>query len=195
MQRLRVVCVVVLRQLSLVHAISQPTIQKVVQAVRARDVITVGGILSESVWHTPALNWTFTPKLSLQMYIQPLISVGTYTAIKELARPRSYEFLTYGSGVSTIRKGNNEYVIDPDPTGPAQPFSIADPDFNFKSLRGSAVLRWEYLPGSTIYFVWTQLRTDESDPGTFRFGRNVSQLFRSQPDNIFLIKLRFWTNP
>lgn len=58
------------------------------------------------------------------------------------------------------------------------------------SLRGSAVLRWKYLPGSTVYFVWTQQRTDESDPGTFRFGRNVSQ-----PDNIFLVKLSFWTNP
>ncbi len=91
-QPLPVVCVVVLLQLSLAHAISQPTIQKIVQAVRARDVITVDGILSESVWHTPALNWTFTPKLSLQMCIQPLISVGTYTAIKELTRPRSYEF-------------------------------------------------------------------------------------------------------
>ncbi len=84
-------------------------------------------------------------------------------------------------------------MIDPDGTG--RPFSITDPDFNSKSLRGSAVLRWEYLPGSTIYFVGTQLRTDESDPGAFRFGRNVSQLFRSQPDNLFLIKLSFWTNP
>ncbi|MBX2992368.1 MAG: carbohydrate binding family 9 domain-containing protein [Bacteroidetes bacterium] len=141
------------------------------------------------------LNWTFTPELSLQMYIQPLISVGEYRNMKELARPKSYEFNTYGVGSSTISRQDDEYVIDPDGAGPAQSFTVSNPDFNFKSLRGSAVLRWEYMPGSTIYFVWTQQRTDDSDPGTFRFGRDVRHLFRSQPDNILLIKLSFWTNP
>jgi hypothetical protein len=146
------------------------------------------------------LDWTFTPKLSLQMYVQPLISVGEYTALKELARGKSLEFNTYGTAASTIEKkrydGAGEYYdIDPDGAGPAPAFTVDNPDFNFKSLRGSAVLRWEYLPGSTIYFVWTQQRTDDSDPGDFRFGRDMSHLFRSQPDNIFLIKLSFWANP
>lgn len=186
-QRLSVVCVVVLLQLSLDEAISQPTIQKIVQAVRAGDVITVDGILSESVWHTPALNWTFTPKLSLQMYIQPLISVGTYTAIKELTRPRSYEFLTYGSGVSTIRKENNEYVIDPDGTVPAQPFSIADPDFNFKSLRGSAVLRWSICPArpsisaghSSARMSLTRVRSDSDGTSRSSYVPSLTTSFSS----------------
>ncbi|MBI5470826.1 MAG: carbohydrate binding family 9 domain-containing protein [Ignavibacteriae bacterium] len=141
------------------------------------------------------LNWTFTPKLSLQMYVQPLISVGDYSQIKELARPRTYEFNTYGEGNSTVAKVDGEYRIDPDGAGPAQGFTVSDPNFNFKSLRGSAVLRWEYLPGSTLYLVWTQERVDESDPGQFRFGRAMSHLFRTQPDNIFMVKLSFWTNP
>ncbi len=141
------------------------------------------------------LNWTFTPKLSLQMYVQPLISVGEYSQLKELARPRSYEFNTFGEGNSTIAKVDGEYHVDPDGAGPAQAFTLSDPDFNFKSLRGSAVLRWEYLPGSTLYLVWTQERVDDSDPGQFRFGRAVSHLFKAQPDNIFLVKLSFWTNP
>ena len=141
------------------------------------------------------LNWTFTPKLSLQMYVQPLISVGEYSQMKELARPRSYEFNTYGEGNSTIARIDGEYQIDPDGAGPARAFTLSDPNFNFKSLRGSAVLRWEYLPGSTLYLVWTQERVDDSDPGQFRFGRAVSHLFKAQPDNIFLVKLSFWTNP
>ena len=141
------------------------------------------------------LDWTFTPQLSLQTYIQPLISVGEYANLKELSRPRSIDFTTYGSAGSTIAKQDGDYRIDPDGNGPAQAFTVSDPDFNFKSLRGSAVLRWEYMPGSALYLVWTQQRVDETDPGRFRFGRDVSYLFQSQPDNVFMIKLTYWANP
>jgi hypothetical protein len=141
------------------------------------------------------LDWTFTPRLSLQMYVQPLISVGGYTGLKELALPRSFDFTVYGSGPSTITRSGGSYVIDPDGPGPAPSFSTGDPDFNFKSLRGSAVLRWEYSPGSTLYLVWTQQRVDQSFPGEFQFGKDMSRLFRSRPDNIFLIKISYWINP
>jgi hypothetical protein len=141
------------------------------------------------------LDWTFTPKLSLQMYVQPLISVGQYTNLKELARPKSLDFNTYGTGNSTIVHQGSEYLIDPDGVGPAPEFTVSDPDFNFKSLRGSTVLRWEYMPGSTVYFVWTQQRTDETNPGQFSFGRDFGNLMQSQPDNVFMIKLTYWANP
>src|SRR5207247_7321458 len=120
---------------------------------------------------------------------------GKYTAVKELARPTSLDFTIYGTGNSTITRQGSDYLIDPDGNGPAQSFAVSDPNFNFKSLRGNAVLRWEYMPGSTMYFVWTQQRVDESDPGEFRFGRDVSHLLHSQPDNIFLIKLSYCANP
>lgn len=141
------------------------------------------------------LDWTFTPTLSLQMYVQPLISVGKYTRLKELARPRSLDFNEYGAGTSAIRTDGGDYIIFPDQTNPTDSLVISNPDFNTKSLRGSAVLRWEYMPGSALYFVWTQQRTDDSDPGTFRFGRNFRSLMQSEPDNVFMIKLTYWANP
>jgi hypothetical protein len=141
------------------------------------------------------LDWTFTPRLSLQMYVQPLISVGQYTGLKELARPRSLDFTMYGTGSTTIDRTKDGYLVDPDGSAPGAPFSIGDPDFNFKSLRGSAVLRWEYSPGSTLYLVWTQQRIDQSYPGEFRLGRDFSSLLRSRPDNIFLVKMSYWLNP
>ena len=141
------------------------------------------------------VDWTFTPRLSLQMYVQPLISVGEYSGIKELASPKTLDFTTYGTGNSTVTRNGTDYVIDPDGNGPAVPFTVSDPDFNFKSLRGSAVLRWEYMPGSAIYLVWTQQRVDDSDPGQFRIGRDFSTLFQSMPDNVFMIKLTYWANP
>jgi hypothetical protein len=50
------------------------------------------------------INWTFTPKLSLQLYVQPLISVGRYTEFKELARPGTYTFNSYGEAGSTTKE-------------------------------------------------------------------------------------------
>ena len=139
------------------------------------------------------LNWTFNPQLSLQMYMQPLISTGHYTDYKELAKPRTYQFNVYGEGNSTINLSDR--TIDPDGTGPAQAFTISDdPNFNFKSLRGNAVLRWEYLPGSVLYLVWTQTRTNEDDIGEFQFRRSVRQLFKAIPENIFMVKFTYYLN-
>ncbi len=141
------------------------------------------------------LDWTFTPKLSLQLYLQPLLSVGSYTDFKELRQPDTYTFNSYGSGGSTIQKGDGSYTVDPDGTGSTQSFTFDDPDFNFKSLRGNLVLRWEYLPGSTLYLVWTQNRTNEDDPGEFSFQRDVENLLSAGTDNVFLIKVSYWINP
>ena len=139
------------------------------------------------------LNWTFNPQLSLQMYVQPLISAGEYTNYKELAKPRTYEFNVYGEGNSRINQDN--LTIDPDGTGPAEEFTIDEnPNFNIKSLRGNAVLRWEYLPGSVLYFVWTQTRSNEDDLGDFQFRRSVKQLFKAIPENIFMIKFTYYLN-
>ena len=45
--------------------------------------------------------------MSLQVYMQPLVSVGDYTGFKELARPRTYDFNDYGpdGGTLTLRRG------------------------------------------------------------------------------------------
>jgi len=126
------------------------------------------------------LNWTFTPKLSLQFYGQPLISAGAYSDYKALARPKTFAFDRWNDGTSSFDSTT---------------FTPPTPDFNFKSLRGNAVLRWEYLPGSTLYLVWTQSREDVENTGAFRFGPSISRLTRSRPDNIFMVKFTYWWTP
>jgi hypothetical protein len=140
------------------------------------------------------LNWTFTPKLSFQLYMQILLATGDYDKFKELARVRSYDFNQFGLNNSTINCSDDEYFVDPDGPGFAPVFSFENPDFNYKSLRGTAVLRWEYMPGSTLYFVWTQNRSDDRNPGDFRMGRDLSDLFNAHGDNIFLIKFSYRWN-
>jgi len=138
------------------------------------------------------LNWTFTPKLSLQIYLQPLLSSGDYKNFKELAKSRTYNFNQYQIDEATANQ--EEFFVDPDGSGPSQGFVISNPDFNYKSLRGNAVLRWEYLPGSVLYFVWTQTRSDVENIGEFRFKKSFDRLFDAHPDNIFLIKFSYWLN-
>ncbi len=145
---------------------------------------------------TLRVNWTFTPRLSFQLFLQPLFSIGDYSGLKELAKPRTFNFNRYGEKGSTITLSNNRYTIDPDGGfGPAPSFTIINPNFNYKSLRANAVLRWEYLPGSTLYFVWTNEKVNFESRGDFEFGRDVRSLLRDRPDNVFSLKLTYWMNP
>ncbi|MGE5431373.1 MAG: DUF5916 domain-containing protein [Syntrophomonadaceae bacterium] len=141
------------------------------------------------------LNWIFTPQLSLQLYMQPLISSGDYTGFKSLAKSGSMDYDKYGTGSSTITKNGKEYTVDADGAlNPAQAYTFDDPNFNYKSLRGNAVLRWEYMPGSILYFVWTQSRSDSEEEGQFNFGRSFSQLVNTRADNVFMVKFTYWFN-
>ena len=88
--------------------------------------------------------------------------------------------------------GRDVFEVDPDGSGPAAPFTFTDPDFNFRSLRGNAVVRWEYRPGSTLFFVWTQDRSDSLLTGDLNFSRDRHELFSAKPNNIFLIKANYW---
>ena len=144
----------------------------------------VFGGLDQDEWSIPLrVNLVLSPRLSLQLYTQALLSTGDYPSIRELAAPRTYEFPVYGVDVGTIER-------DPDrPSlphrsrrrGDARSFRIPVPDFNFKSLRVNAVLRWEFRLGSAAYVVWTQRRQDGQNPGDQEFGRDLGDLSPPRP--------------
>jgi hypothetical protein len=153
-----------------------------------------GEILQDTVFATFRLDWTFTPRASLQVYLQPFVSVGRYSRFKELDRARSFDFLVYGEEKSAISSASGLYTVDPDGDGPSAAFSFPAPDFNFKSLRGTMVFRWEYALGSTLYLVWTQNRQDFTHPGEFRLVRDIGLALSARGDNIFLIKMSYRWN-
>jgi hypothetical protein len=154
----------------------------------------VFGTLDQTEMSIPLrLNLVLSPRLSVQLYTQALLSAGDYPAISELARPRSYDFPAYGSALGTLaRDAAGAYLVDPDGAGPAAGFRLADPNFNLKSLRANAVARWEFRPGSTLYVVWTQRRQDQAHPGDFAFGRDARDLFQSPSDDVFMVKVAWW---
>ena len=149
-------------------------------------------------------NVTFTPDLTFELYAQPLMASGDYRGLMELAAPRTFDFLRYGEDVGTMRRTDNDgYTIDPEDGG--EPFVLSDPDFDLRSLLGSAVLRWEWRPGSTLFLVWQQTRSERLERtagggfdrgiGDFRLGRDARELFGLKPDNVFAVKVTYWLNP
>src|SRR6185436_7783786 len=91
---------------------------------------------------------TFTPVLTFELYAQPFISSVHFTRFKEFVAPRGQATRTYGEQVGTVVANHatdgriTSYTIDPDGAGPAAAFDQGNPDFNLRSLRGNAVLRW-----------------------------------------------------
>jgi len=138
---------------------------------------------------TLRLNWIFSPRLSLQLYAQPLVSRGDYTGFKELARARSFEFLSYAPEAITYDAASATYTADPGRG--SGPFSFADPDFDYKSLRVNMVLRWEWRPGSALYAVWSQARDDSGRTGGLELGRDLDTLFAAAATNVVEVKATF----
>mgnify|MGYP000698818856 CR=1 FL=1 len=137
------------------------------------------------------LNVTFQPGLTLEVYAQPFLASARFGRPKELRRPRTFLFDVYGEDKGTAACEDGACTVDPDGAGPAAPFSVELEDFNRRSLRGNAVLRWEWRPGSTLFFVWTQSREIEERYGDFRFTRDARALLRARPDNVFLLKFSY----
>ncbi|MEO5817255.1 MAG: DUF5916 domain-containing protein [Gemmatimonadaceae bacterium] len=145
------------------------------------------------------INATFTPNLTLELFAQPFLASGAYDEMKQYAASRTNSTLNFGTEIGTLEfvrdaKGRlTDYRIDPDGgAGPSRPFDVGNPDFNIRSLRGTAVLRWEYRPGSTVFFVWTQERSGSEAYGDFDVNRDKSALFRDRPVNVFQIKASYW---
>ncbi len=151
-----------------------------------------GEIQQRTVSSEVRLNWTFTPTLSLQLFAQPLIASGEYSNFKYLERAKSFDFVTFGEEGSTIDE--ETLVVDPDGPGPSPEIDLNDPDFNFKALRGTAVVRWEFRPGSRLFLVWTQSRDDFESDGRLRLGRSLDRLVSEKADNIFVVKFTYWLN-
>jgi hypothetical protein len=119
---------------------------------------------------TGRATYSFTRDMTLEAYLQPFVAVGDYTNIGRLARARSFDFA---------------------------PVTLADnPDFNKKSVRGTVVLRWEYIRGSTLFAVWNIATSDEAArPGAFSPLHDLRGAFGAPGTNVLAIKLSYWFAP
>jgi len=153
----------------------------------------VFGLLDQSqLSMTTRVSLILTPRVSVQVFAQPLLAVGDYTDFKELAARGTFDFLHYSASQLAFDAAARRYTVDPDADGAAPAFSFTDPDFNLKSLRLNAVFRWEPKPGSTFYAVWTRQQHDFAYPGVFAPGRDAAAMFRARGDDVVMVKMAYW---
>jgi hypothetical protein len=137
-----------------------------------------GGGIAQNIYGTLRRNvvnvtaratYAFSPNMTLEAYLQPFVAVGRYSDVRKLARAKSFDF---------------------------EPVTIPDnPDFNNKSLRGTVVMRWEYLRGSTLFLVWNTAASDKLRPGVFSPWRDLGSGFTAAGANVFVVKVSYWLTP
>ncbi|MEM6783376.1 MAG: DUF5916 domain-containing protein [Bacteroidota bacterium] len=138
------------------------------------------------------LDWTFTPELSFELFLRPSIFVVDYGQLKGLARPRTYDFDLFNDAQITEVDGTLTIDADGD-LGTADTFDIRRRvDFNERVLQGTAVLRWEYRPGSAVFLVWQHERVGDALVSDFDLGRDLGAVFDLPSENIFLVKATYW---
>ncbi len=112
---------------------------------------------------TTRWSMVFTRNLTLQIYLQLFFAKGKFE--------------------NSVRMvGEDSYV----------PYQYLQQDFNEVSLNSNVVLRWEYLPGSTAYLVWSQSRRGNSGTYNSTFRENVKTTFRLPSENVLLLKISYW---
>ena len=124
---------------------------------------------------------------------QPYISRGRYSSFKEVIAPIATNFK---DRISTFNDNqvsfqNNTYAFDTNLDGVTD-FSFDNPDFSFIQFRSNLVARWEYIPGSEVFLVWSQDISQSGDPNNGLYSSLESGIFGNEkPKNIFLIKATY----
>lgn len=141
--------------------------------------------------------FTFTPKLSFQLYAEPFTSGARVDSsdLREMRFPKQVNFTYYATdpNVRLTRDAAGNYGVTILKDGQViRNFTIANPDASFRSLHGSAVLRWEYRPGSTMFAVWTHNRGRFDTGYTYGGIDDLRALFADAPENVFLLKVNYW---
>lgn len=134
-------------------------------------------------------NYTFKPDVTLDVYAEPFAASGRYSGLGELQYTLGRDLRMYGTEGTTVqRQADGTYRV----TDGAASFTLPNRDFNIRSFRSNVVLRWEWRPGSTLYFVWQQNRADQTTSGDHVGVSDLFGSFNAPGDNILAVKTTFW---
>jgi hypothetical protein len=157
----------------------------------------VMGRIDQEVWSvTLRANLTVIPELTLQYYGSPFVATGRYADFKKatqtLAPGYEERFHRYTDSEIALGRGENVYQVIEAGSQPDAAYSFANPDFDFTQFRSNLVVRWEYKPGSSLYIVWSQGRTEYGSAPSETLRTSWDRLWHARPDNVVLVKLTYW---
>ncbi len=140
------------------------------------------------------VNYTINPNLTVQYWGQPFVSRGRYMNFKYITDPQAGSFNDrfnlYSNAQLSLDEDAGAYLVDEDANGITD-YSFGQPDFSFVQFRSNLVVRWEYIPGSEVFLVWSQGVTGSGDPGNGLFANLDDQILGQEKDNTFLIKATY----
>ncbi|HEY1023627.1 MAG TPA: DUF5916 domain-containing protein [Sphingobacteriaceae bacterium] len=143
---------------------------------------------------TVRIDYTITPNLSVQYYGQPFASKGSYRDFKRIidGRAAKYEdrFSPFSANQIQYNTSDNSYTIDENLDGFTD-YTLGNPNFTFMQYRSNLVVRWEYVPGSTVFIVWSQSRTGDNGVDRFSVSEIGKNLFDIKAHNVFLVKFTY----
>ncbi|MEO8699481.1 MAG: DUF5916 domain-containing protein [Kofleriaceae bacterium] len=148
-----------------------------------------GRINQTSLGMTMRMNWTFSPRLSLQAYAQPFVATGRYTELKDIDNPGAKHYQDRFSVLEGRELALMDEVYTANHNGQ---FSFDRPDFSFAQLRSNLVLRWEYRPGSSVFAIWSHGQTTGASDGRFQLDRDLRDLASSPGEDIVMVKANYW---
>ncbi|MEQ6166469.1 MULTISPECIES: DUF5916 domain-containing protein [unclassified Ekhidna] len=154
----------------------------------------LGRVEQETYSMSVRANYNITPNLTLEFWGQPFIAAGDYSQFKRVHLPNaeSYDsrFHLYEDSQIVFDEENSMYEIyengssDPD-------YTFDDPNFNVVQFRSNFVMRWEYIPGSTLFMVWANNGSYFDQSRNNSFNDLTSHLSGLTGNNTFLIKYTY----
>lgn len=154
----------------------------------------LASIDQKSVSASFRFDYSINPDLTIQYYAQPFISQGHYDQFKKVTAGLSAKYSDRVSKFSDSQisydLASPNYWVDEDQNSTTD-YKFGKPDFSFAQYRSNLVIRWEYIPGSEMYAVWSQGITESALPHENIFEGLDRQLLGKKPVNIFLIKFTY----
>jgi len=154
----------------------------------------MGRIDNQNIMANIRINYSITPDLTIQYWGQPFVFAGKYTEFKRSSETMSssyYDRFHVFSPDEMDYDSENEVYHVTEAGEEGINYSFDNPDFKVFEFRSNLVVRWEYIPGSAVYLVWSQGRIGEDNIGELDFGPDMDALFDIKPHNIFLVKFTY----
>ena len=175
------------------YSISKNQTQYVTQSDYNSDSrYVLGTIDNHTLTASVRLDYTINPNLSIQYYGQPFISRGRYKDFKYVTNPvaerLTERFQLYDS--NQINLSGNDFQVDENRDG-TMDYSFSNPDFSYVQFNSNLVLRWEYIPGSELFLVWSQGVKSSVSSSDGLFEGFETGILDERPQNIFLLKATY----
>ncbi|WP_436517124.1 DUF5916 domain-containing protein [Ekhidna sp. To15] len=158
------------------------------------DRYVLGRVEQRTYSMSMRMNYNVTPNLTLEFWGQPFIASGQYSQFKRVHEPNaedySQRFKLYENNEIVFNENDDRYEVY-ESNENSEDYGFDNPDFNIVQFRSNFVMRWEYIPGSTLFLAWANSGSYFDNSRQNDFSDLSSKLSGLTATNTFLIKYTY----